>query len=321
MNNITKKTVVYVLGLSSEFKDYMQNIEVSEVKIGQTSVDVDVDSYEAAFNRVKKGKTSYSQDHMVFECFEFPMNGNVDDKIRKKLTLQLYPNLKSSMKVNENAKLGVISAGREFVYEVTRSQIRHAITEYSLEVILDAIAKQPKSGSSDLTDVANLIGSSQPVSFMMDDSDESEKREFQQFWQDVNKLCPIEFPNSSRPYMTVNSLHENCLYNAYISKRYGMLSVDFRCFAKSVKDGKKYTTGIRSKEAYRDAVSMAMSNAQTPKPESLQGPIQGKKRSDMWFWRLQIPKFPDREENVKWLANAMEKMHCFFEQLDIEANK
>lgn len=321
MNNITKKTVVYVLGLSSEFNNYLQNVKVSEVKIGQTSVDVNVDSYEAAYDRVKKGKTSYSVPHKVFECFEFPMNGKVDDKIRKKLTLQLYPNLKSSMKVNENAKPGEISAGREFVYEVTRSQIRHAITEYSLEVILDAIDKQPTSGSSDLTDVANLIGSSQPVSFMMDDSDESEKREFQQFWNDVDKFCSVGLPNSNRPYVKVNSYHQNCLYRAYESKRYGMLSVDFQCFAKSVKDGGKYTAGIRSKEAYRDAVSMAMSNAQTSKPESLQGPIQGKKRGDMWFWRLQTPMFPDREENVKWLANAMEKMHCFFEQLDIEAYK
>ena len=143
-----KRTLIYVFGPKRLFSQYFSNAELKQqdggwLKIGQTSeTDDSKDKWECAMGRInQETRTGIPEVCQLFDVFEYPeMSGNVDDRIRNLLTNDMYC-LECSKVHNQSVDKYEIKAGREFVYGVTRNQVRNAVTKFERNLILDYYGK------------------------------------------------------------------------------------------------------------------------------------------------------------------------------------
>lgn len=143
-------TIVYVFGPEQcekkYFDDEILSREVGEwVKIGETGYngnldDVTEDSMkDCAMARIKsESRTGLPVTSKIYDVFIFPYKVKTDNLIRRRLSNEMF-NLENSMQ--NNKQLGedkyTIPAGQEFVYGVSRSQIKYAVQSFDHDLLTD----------------------------------------------------------------------------------------------------------------------------------------------------------------------------------------
>ncbi|MCQ2191468.1 MAG: hypothetical protein MJZ23_01215 [Paludibacteraceae bacterium] len=305
MNN-TKKTVVYILGPIDLYDAYKAGKPVRWVKIGQTEVKATTDSESAAISRCKEVcKTGMSEICRVFDQFSFPTNGKVDDKIRRKL-YRMCPELKFSDNLGCSDEKAIMP-GSEFVYDVTSSQVKNAIVAYSYDILMAALSESQGGASLVYEQLKDNMSSVDE-----DNVDEQETR-YTKFWEKVNKLSNMDFPNYGRAYVKKVSRHIDCLYKASFNKKNNTMYVEFESFR--WKENKKES---KTMTKYRDTIQAAID--QNP-PECQffgQDPLVGTKRKDKWSWRSERQMSDNEDENIQWIADTIKLMWNYFENLDFK---
>jgi hypothetical protein len=150
MNKSFDYTIVYVFGPEQceekYFKDEVLSREAGEwVKIGETSYRGNLDEVtedsmkDRAMIRIKnESRTGLPVTSKIYDVFIFPYKVKTDDLIRRRLSREMY-NLENSMQ--NNMQLGedkyTIPAGQEFVYGVSRSQIKYAVQSFDHDLLTD----------------------------------------------------------------------------------------------------------------------------------------------------------------------------------------
>lgn len=143
-------TIVYVFGPQQcedkYFKDEVLSREAGEwVKIGETSYRGNLDEVtedgmkDCAMIRIKgESRTGLPVTSKIYDVFIFPYKVKTDDLIRRRLSCEMYT-LENSME--NNRQLGedkyTIPAGQEFVYGVSRSQIKYAVQSVDHDLLTD----------------------------------------------------------------------------------------------------------------------------------------------------------------------------------------
>lgn len=303
MNNDIMKTIVYVMGPYVMYEDYKAGKTVRWVKIGQTDVDASIEDIESAsYKRCQEVcNTGMPEMSLVFDCFAFPKNGNVDDRIRRKLH-QMYPDLKFSKTLkcpNEKA----VKPGSEFVYDVTSSQIKNAIVAYSYDILMTAL--------SESQDETNLVYEQLKRNMCSEDEENEQETCYMKFWDEVNKLSNLDFPNYGRAYVKKVSRHVDCLYKASFSKKSNTMYVEFESFR--WKEKKKESKTLTK---YRDNIQAAIDQNPPVRQFFGQDPLVGTKRKDKWSWRSERQMSDNDEENIQWIADTIKLMWNYFENLE-----
>ena len=143
-------TIVYVFGPEQceekYFNDEVLSREAGEwVKIGETGYRGNLDEItedsmkDCAMIRIKnESRTGLPVTSKIYDVFIFPYKVKTDDLIRRRLSREMY-NLENSMQ--NNRQLGedkyTIPAGQEFVYGVSRSQIKYAVQSFDHDLLTD----------------------------------------------------------------------------------------------------------------------------------------------------------------------------------------
>lgn len=143
--------VVYVFGPEQCEEKYFNDEVLSKaagewVKIGETGYRGHIDEVtedsmkDCAMARIKsESRTGLPVTSKIYDVFIFPFKAKTDDLIRRRLSSEMF-NLESSMQINK--QLGedkyIIRAGQEFVYGVSRSQIKYAVQSFDHDLLTDA---------------------------------------------------------------------------------------------------------------------------------------------------------------------------------------
>lgn len=137
-------TVVYVFGPKDKYVNYINNEICEWVKIGETSINHDLNSLtmddikRSALNRCKQeSKTGIPCICKIYDTFIFPYRIKTDCALRHILCDDMYI-LENSKANNKNIDEDDIPAGTEFVYNVSRNNIKHAVESYDHSLIISS---------------------------------------------------------------------------------------------------------------------------------------------------------------------------------------
>ncbi|MCQ2330910.1 MAG: hypothetical protein MJZ55_02870 [Paludibacteraceae bacterium] len=318
-----KVTVVYVFGPSKDYDAYMSGKSVEWLKIGMTNKKSSKENIEdVARERIsQEAHTGLPVTCKLYDVFSFPSNGKVDLQIRRKLREIGYSNVDfSSDKSNLDDK--EIKPGTEFVYNVNRNQVKHAVMSYTFDLLMNCLGSQDDQMTENLTSLYGIVSENLRIeSSVPDDENESNlsprsSSNMVSLWNKVKSyLKGIEYTNYGRPYVIVKSKHEECRYSMAFNKKSETLLVCFESYAKKDPKKKKYFRKPKGDDVLRDQIQDAI-DANLPSSEicNLQ-PEQGVKRSDKWTWISRKSAFESDEDNAKWFAGKITEMYEYFENL------
>lgn len=317
-----KITVVYVFGPSRDFDAYMSGENVEWLKIGMTEKTSAKKSIEdVAIARInQESRTGIPVVCKLYDVFAFPTNGKVDLQIRRKLLGIGYSNVDfSSDKSNLDDK--EIRPGKEFVYNVNRNQVKHAVISYTYDLFMECLGGQEENVFERIQTLYGVM--SDNFKYEGNESEEDSatiskksSTDMQILWDEVkSKLKDVNFQNYGRSYVFVKSKHIECQYSMAYNKRTETLSVCFESFAKKDSKKKQYFRKPKGDDVLRDMIQDAIdSNLPSVQIFNLL-PEQGKKRSDKWAWVCRKSAFDSMEDNAKWLAEKISDMYSYFENL------
>ena len=175
-------TIVYVFG-PTRCKDAYLNDKILDrakgeyIKIGKTDFDGSLDECteesvkQAAIRRCKQESRTGCPDWCdIYDTFIFPQtNGqDIDNIIRTKLCNEVY-SLDNSKDERQKMK-GDIQPGKEFVYEVSRKHVKHAVQSYCFQLVVNASVDR-------LNDIQTICKYNAIVNDTKEDEIEDEKKD------------------------------------------------------------------------------------------------------------------------------------------------
>lgn len=307
------KTIIYVFGPKRLVPKYYSNEEMrleegGWLKIGQTEEsDANKNKWDSAVNRVsQESRTGVPEVCRIYDVFEYPkMDGNVDDKIRKILTNDIYT-LENSKNHNKNIDQFEIKAGQEFVYGVTRSQLLNAIAKFERNLILE---KYNKEGFKDLMELIIKNNQNDEVALEpnTDNNNASAPKDNRRngIWESVigglKQFVKTEIKHpSNRPYIYFNSpSSERFNYSLWYSERYGLASVGIE--TQEGETGKKEIEDIIIKKNISDTIKNLKMK-------------QGVKNKDKWSWIVSDSLDKTDKELVDWFVKTITQFYNSFEE-------
>lgn len=316
------RTIIYVFGPKRLASLYVSGQELTLennggwVKIGQTKEsDDNVNKWDSAMKRVtQETHTGIPEVCLLLDVFEYPFQkGNADDYLRKLLAETLYE-LRTSKNENKCVEKSEIKAGREFVYGVTRTQIRNAFALYERNLILECSNDNEKmktlidfivkNNTSDDTPSDNDKGDDAMTVNGSDISIEG----FDSLWENVKNRINNRIENhvstpQGRPYIFIKNKNFNkdkkFEYTCQISVRSGIISVAFNAYG-----GENERDNIN---AYLDNNDDKLSNIVLK---------QGAKDKEKWAWCVLDSLDKSNDELIDWFENTFFSMYKVFESYD-----
>jgi len=306
MNN-KEKTVIYVFGPKRLSEDYkagkVLTIENGGwLKIGLTTCNMADDAADAAMKRIQgEVRTGIAETCRLFEVFEYPlMPGKPDDEIRGILTSGMY-NLDNSKDNNKKIEdIYEIKAGNEYVYGISKNNLRYAIIAFERELFKKYFNKEAEDRQlfSDCIE-RNDSRYEMPVS---DDDSSSTKTyttndKYDKFWEKVisklpNNIKEIVHLSKGRPYINIGNSNGRFMVNAVFSPQKDEAMVDLN----GPKVGEE---GKQEIERFIKDNGIANINA-----------LQGTRCLERWYWPETTQYSQDEENLVNWFA---EKIQIFYD--------
>lgn len=321
---MNKITVVYVFGPSKDYDIYMSGKSVEWVKIGMTEKKNPTKSNEdVAITRINgEARTGIPVLCKLYDVFAFPSNGKVDLQVRRKLNEIGYSEIDFSFRKSElDAK--EIKPGTEFVYNINRNQVKHAIISYTYDLLMNCIspfnAENLVENAKSLYDVVSenfKIEDPIPEDELTVNPSSKGSRDLLPFWNKVKSYLKEYNLMDYGPYEVVNSKHPECKYCMAYYKRTESLAVYFESYAMKNTQKKIYHRKPKGDEVLKILIQDAI-NANRPSAEMCGLlPEQGKKRSDKWAWVSRKSAVENEDENAKWVAEKFVEMYSYFENLE-----
>lgn len=318
-----KVTVVYVFGPSKDYDAYMSGKSVEWLKIGMTNKKSSkVSNEDAAIARIsKEAHTGLPVECKLCDVFAFPSNGKVDDQIRRNLREIGYANIVfSSDKVKLDRK--DIKPGREFVYNVNRNQVKHAIVSYTYDLLMDCLGAQGDDMPENAKSLYDVVSDNLKIEYSVPDDENDPtlstrgSHDMLSLWNTVKSyLKGMDYKNYGRPYVIVDSRHGECRYSMVFNKRMKTLTVSFESYAMKDAKKKKYFRKPKGDDVLRDLIQDAIESNMPESEIFNKTPEQGMKRSDKWAWVARKNAFESDEDNAKWFAEKITEMYKYFENL------
>ena len=299
-------SLIYIFGPKRLWQDYLQGKPISWVKIGKHDCNDGEDKWTSAVKRINSiSHTGIPEPSRLYEVFAYPhQKGNYDDDFRNILTQELYTinNSKTNNRLIDDPF--EIKAGKEFVYDVNRDQIRNAKKVYerdlmlkfdkSLLPVLQDMILANQINPFDELEVADTMNKSskQPGSKRPDPLMEKVYNNLPEY------IKSITTPSSGERYryVLIKSERPGFGYSASYSIRKRLISVAYETFG-----------GEKSRDEIR-AYGYASRGLQIEEQ-------QGSKRADKWAWRVTGSLDQPEDQVVAWFVENICEMYSLFENL------
>lgn len=325
----TKRVIIYVFGPESSADDYyagkILTLPFGWLKIGMTIEDnPSVDKWDSANKRVSGiAKTGIPVPVRIYDVFEYPLmpctSGHVDDKIRRILAREIYtlPTANDAYNDVRNNSPYVIKGGTEFVYEVSRSMVLAAIKVFEHDLMLcvfDSCASTDEEAEQQnccdmFKQLLGVFKSNVPEDLQVAESDTSSNEDVNCDWPGIWEHVAAQLPDDIRG-MVVGNKHDRNYLDIKVPRGNAQISV------RVTKNGTiAFRYAVLDGETGRDEVDDYINKSGIVRVlPGLNGPLQGQKNKDIWFWTLTFPTPDDTAAMEKLIAEKIIKIYRAFEK-------